>query len=83
MANSGPNTSGSQFFIVTTEQGAANLGGPPYKYSILGQVTEGIDTVLRINRLGSVSQDLGSQAPRAPVIIDEITIAETPPVPAS
>jgi len=83
MANSGPNTSGSQFFVVTSDQGAANLGGPPYLYSILGQVTDGIDTVDRIDELGSSAQDPGAQAPRAPVIIDKITVAETPPVPAS
>jgi peptidylprolyl isomerase/peptidyl-prolyl cis-trans isomerase B (cyclophilin B) len=83
MANSGPGTSGSQFFIVTSEQGAANLGGPPYLYSALGQVTEGIETVEKIDRLGSSAADPGSQAPRAPVVIDKVTITETPAVPAS
>jgi cyclophilin family peptidyl-prolyl cis-trans isomerase len=83
MANSGPNTSGSQFFIVTSNQGAANLGGPPYAYSILGQVTQGIETVDKINKLGSTSQDPASQSPKAPVVIDKITITETPPTPES
>jgi cyclophilin family peptidyl-prolyl cis-trans isomerase len=83
MANSGPNTSGSQFFIVTSDDGAAALDGPPYAYSALGQVTEGIETVEKINRLGSRAQDPGAQAPRAPIVIDTITITETPPVPAS
>jgi cyclophilin family peptidyl-prolyl cis-trans isomerase len=83
MANSGPNTSGSQFFIVTTEEGAANLGGPPYLYSILGQVTEGIETIDKINKLGSTSPDPGSQSPKAPVIIEKITITETPATPES
>jgi hypothetical protein len=46
-------------------------------------VTQGIDTVDRIDELGSSAEDPGSQAPRAPVIIDKITVAETPPVPAS
>lgn len=83
MANSGPNTTGSQFFVVTTDEGAANLGGPPYAYSILGQVTEGIDTIERINRLGSRAADPSRQQPRAPVVIDKITITETPPTPAT
>ncbi len=83
MASSGPDTSGSQFFIVTSEDGAVRLGGPPYAYSILGQVTEGIETVDKINRLGSRSQDPASQAPKAPVIIDTITITETPATPES
>ena len=40
MANSGPNTNGSQFFIVH----AADAGLPP-AYTIFGQVTDGMDTV--------------------------------------
>ena len=40
MANAGPNTNGSQFFIVH----AANAGLPP-NYTIFGQVIEGIETV--------------------------------------
>lgn len=40
MANAGPNTNGSQFFIVH----AANAGLPP-SYTIFGQVIEGIETV--------------------------------------
>src|SRR6185436_7651708 len=67
MANSGPGTSGSQFFVVTTNEGAANLGGPPYLYSILGQVTEGFDTVLRIEKLAKANQQ-----PKATVVIDKV-----------
>ncbi len=42
MANSGPNTSGSQFFIILDDTG---LDGP--KYSIFGQVTDGLDTTVK------------------------------------
>ena len=43
MANSGPNTNGSQFFICLEDK-----PGLPKQYNLFGQVTEGIDAVLKI-----------------------------------
>ena len=47
MANSGPNTNGSQFFIIT-----ANSGYPlPPNYTVFGKVTKGIETALAIQNV--------------------------------
>jgi cyclophilin family peptidyl-prolyl cis-trans isomerase len=51
MANSGPNTNGSQFFIVVPGGGS----GLQPSYSVFGQVTSGIDVVEKINSDGSQS----------------------------
>jgi cyclophilin family peptidyl-prolyl cis-trans isomerase len=51
MANSGPNTNGSQFFVVA---GPAGESLPP-SYSLFGQVTSGMSVVDKINADGSAS----------------------------
>ena len=51
MANSGPNSGGSQFFIITSETGAETLVqavGGTANYSLFGKVTEGMDVVKKI-----------------------------------
>ncbi|NNC40847.1 MAG: peptidylprolyl isomerase [Acidimicrobiia bacterium] len=68
MANSGVNTNGSQFFVVTGENGE-NL---PPQYSRFGQVVDGMDVVMEIESVGSPS---GS--PTEEVIITGITITES------
>ncbi len=67
MANSGANTNGSQFFIISGPQGVAL----PPKYSLFGQVSAGLDVVSAIDALGSD----GDGAPMSPVQIKTVTIA--------
>ena len=51
MANAGPNTNGSQFFIVVSDAGGKQLQKP--LYSLFGQVTAGLDVVQKIEADGS------------------------------
>ena len=68
MANAGPNTNGSQFFIITTEA-TPWLDG---KHTVFGQVTSGQDVAERISR---VDRD-GRDRPLTDVTLEKVEIAE-------
>jgi len=75
---SDPNgAAGSQFFIVTSDginlQQALNT--PPYKYGIIGTVTEGLDVAKRIE---GFAPSTGDGAPTSKVTIKKVIITETP-----
>jgi cyclophilin family peptidyl-prolyl cis-trans isomerase len=67
MANSGPNTNGSQFFIVTADA-CSWLDG---KHTVFGRVTSGQDVVNRISLVERDSRD----RPLEPVTLDRVELA--------
>jgi cyclophilin family peptidyl-prolyl cis-trans isomerase len=68
MANAGPNTNGSQFFLVTTPE-ASWLDG---KHTVFGQITEGLDVVDKIEGKPTDGRD----KPVEDIKIDSLVISE-------
>jgi cyclophilin family peptidyl-prolyl cis-trans isomerase len=72
MANSGPNTNGSQFFVITGSDGASL----PANYSLFGQVTDGLDsTVPALDAAGNPADN--GVPPLEQLLINSVTIAES------
>jgi cyclophilin family peptidyl-prolyl cis-trans isomerase len=67
MANAGPNTNGSQFFIVSGPNG---VGLPPL-YSLFGKVVKGLDVVDSMQRVSTDRKD----RPQDDVVIKSVTIS--------
>jgi cyclophilin family peptidyl-prolyl cis-trans isomerase len=69
MANAGPNTNGSQFFICIDDLSGGRL---PKKYTIFGMVTSGMDAV---DAIAAAKRDARDQ-PNEPVAMKSVVIAE-------
>ena len=68
MANRGPNTSGSQFFVITGDSGVAL---PPL-YSLFGTVVDGQDVVTELDSIGTPGEGI----PTDVVTIRTVTVTE-------
>ena len=68
MANAGPNTNGSQFFVVTAEA-TPWLDG---KHTVFGRVTSGMEVVDAISQVETDAND----KPREQVVIERVELAE-------
>ena len=74
MANAGPNTNGSQFFIVLDDL----RGKLPKNYTIFGRVTDGQDVVDAIAGIPTVAGRSGEKStPTEPVTLESVTISES------
>ena len=67
MANAGPNTNGSQFFVISGPQGVRL----PPNYSLFGKAVSGLDVVAAIDSIGTQSG-----TPKERVVIQSVTITE-------
>ncbi|HUB69938.1 MAG TPA: peptidylprolyl isomerase [Acidimicrobiales bacterium] len=67
MANAGPNTNGSQFFVIS---GPSGIKLPP-QYSLFGKVVKGLDVVSAIDAIGT-----SSGKPKEQVVIESVTVTE-------
>jgi cyclophilin family peptidyl-prolyl cis-trans isomerase len=68
MANSGPNTNGSQFFVISGPDGVRL----PPSYSLFGKVVKGLDVVAAIDAIGTKSG-----TPKQQVAIESVTVTES------
>src|SRR2546421_7924047 len=68
MANAGPDTNGSQFFVISGPDGVRL----PPKYSLFGRVVKGQDVVASIDATGTKSG-----TPKEPVVIESVTVTES------
>jgi cyclophilin family peptidyl-prolyl cis-trans isomerase len=71
MANAGPNTNGSQFFIVHKDYQL------PPNYTIFGQLTDGLDVLDKIATTPTGPGTGGQDTPKTTITINAITVGET------
>ena len=74
MANSGPNTNGSQFFVITGNNGATL----PPSYSLFGEVVDGLDTTVKaMAALFNPDPAANGVPPAGEIVLKSVTISES------
>ena len=68
MANAGPNTNGSQFFLISGRQGVQL----PPQYALFGKVVKGLEVVEAMQQVDTDGRD----RPKSDVVIQSVTISE-------
>ena len=74
MANSGPNTNGGQFFVITGNSGASL----PPSYSLFGEVVDGLDTAVKaMGALFNPDPAANGVPPAGDIVLKSVTISES------
>jgi cyclophilin family peptidyl-prolyl cis-trans isomerase len=76
MANAGPNTNGSQFFITLTDRDSESIKGIEGQHTVFGIVTKGQEIVDKIGSSQSTDDQLTKPAPSSLPTINDIEIIE-------
>ena len=75
MANAGPNTGGSQFFINLENNRALNYPSPDGAgYAVFGKVTQGLDIVDKIAKVPTGNRGMFQDVPVEPVVIQSVKV---------
>ena len=72
MANAGPNSGGSQFFINTKNNAYLDWFNPttPYAHPVFGKIVDGLDVVQAIQQVPTSSRD----NPNTPIMMESVAI---------
>jgi cyclophilin family peptidyl-prolyl cis-trans isomerase len=76
MANSGPDTNGSQFFVVTGSSNDQIVKGLEGRHTVFGEVSAGFDVVKVINNVQVDNPNSDSPKPTEDIVINDIEIQE-------
>jgi cyclophilin family peptidyl-prolyl cis-trans isomerase len=70
MANAGPDTNGSQFFVVYEDTAL------PPNYTVLGRLVEGLEVVQEVARGGAEPENgVGDGPPRTPISLRSVSVS--------